>query len=146
MVEFNDPMEGQVKERDYQPKDGCNLSSENEVEMESSNKGFNNKNYNFNNCNITIYEEGKAIEILQNQEKQKAKMQEAQVKIIGDVMTTVTNTITSLLELKSKRVREGMAENTGEPVTTNPKKPTRKRPSSKKKASAKKVATKVGKK
>lgn len=133
--EFEDPLAGQVKERCFEP-------STDEVEMESSNKGFNNKNYNFNNCNVTIYEEGKAIELLQEQEKRKAKMQEAQVKMIGEVMTTVTSTITSLLERKSERMRKDMAENTGEPVMTDLKNPKRKRASAKKKAPAKKVVKK----
>lgn len=133
--EFEDPLAGQVKERCFEP-------STDEVEMESLNKGFNNKNYNFNNCSVTINEEGKAIGILQEQETRKAKMQEAQVKMIGEVMATVMGTITSLIESKAKRVREGMAENTGEPVMTDPKTSTRKKASAKKKAPAKKVVKK----
>jgi len=133
--EFEDPLVGQVKERCFEP-------STDEVEMESSNKGFNNKNYNFNNCSVTINEEGKAIEVLQAQESRKAKMQEAQVKMIGEVMATITTTITSLLERKAERIRKDMAENTGEPVMKDPMKPTRKRASAKKKAPAKKVVKK----
>lgn len=133
--EFEDPLAGQVKERCFEP-------SLDEVEMESSNKGFNNKNYNFNNCTVTINEEGKAIEVLQAQESRKAKMQEAQVKMIGEVMATVMGTITSLIESKAKRVRESMADNTGEPVMTDLKNPKRRRASAKKKAPAKKVVKK----
>jgi hypothetical protein len=73
-------------------------------------------------------------------------MQEANIKMIEGIMTAATTAISSLVEAKRKKIQESMAENTGEPVMTNPKKPTRKRPSAKKKASVKKVTTKVGKK
>jgi hypothetical protein len=138
------PFEDELRERDYQPVDGFNFPTEQGVK--SLNEGSNNKNYVFRNCNVTINEEGKAIELLQEQEKRRAKMQEANIKMIEGIMTAATTAISSLVEAKRKKIQESMAENTGEPVMTNPKKPTRKRPSAKKKASVKKVTTKVGKK
>lgn len=134
-----DPLNNEATSRDY------SLPVE-EKEVKSLNEGYSNKNYVFNNCSVTINEEGKAIDILQEQEKQKAKMQELQVKMVGEVMTTITSTITSLLERKAERMRKDMAENTGEPVMTDLKSPKRKRASAKKKAPAKKVTKIVAKK
>ena len=130
-----DPLNEEATPRYY-------VSPVEEKEVKSLNEGSSNKNYVFNNCSVTINEEGKAIEVLQAQESRKAKMQEAQVKMIGEVMATITTTITSLLERKAERIRKDMAENTGEPVMKDPMKPTRKRASAKKKAPAKKVVKK----
>jgi len=134
-----DPLNNEATCRDY------SLPVE-EKEVKSLNEGSSNKNYVFNNCTVTINEEGKAIGILQDQETRKAKMQEAQVKMIGEVIATGMATLTSLIESKAKRVRESMAENTGEPVMTDLKNPKRKRASAKKKAPAKKVTKIVAKK
>ena len=131
-----DPLNNEATSRDY------SLPVE-EKEVKSLNEGSSNKNYVFNNCTVTINEEGKAIGILQDQETRKAKMQEAQVKMIGEVIATGMATLTSLIESKAKRVRESMSENTGEPVMTDPKTSTRKKASAKKKAPAKKAPAKA---
>ncbi len=125
-------------QEDLMPRDY--VSPIEEKEVKSLNKGSGNKNYVFNNCSVTINEEGKAIDILQDQERRKAKMQEAQVKIIKEMMETVAATIASFLKSKDKRVQESMGENTGEPVKTDVKNPKRKKASAKKKVPAKKVA------
>jgi hypothetical protein len=130
-----DPLNEEATPRDY-------VSPVEEKEVKSLNEGSSNKNYVFNNCSVTINEEGKAIDVLQAQESRKAKMQEAQVKMIGEVMATITTTITSLLERKAERIRKDMSENTGEPVMTDLKNAKRKRASAKKKAPAKKVVKK----
>jgi len=134
--EFEDPLAGQVKERDYQSTDGCNFPPEQEVK--SLNEGSSNKNYVFNNCNVTINEEGKAIGILQDQEKRKAETQKLQMKIVSDMGSVIGVAITELMQSKAK----SMSENTGEPVMKDPMKPTRKRASAKKKAPVKKVVKK----
>lgn len=67
----------------------------------SSNEGFSNKNYVFNNCTVTINEEGKAIGILQEQEVRKAKTQEAQIKMIEKVIETISATVSLVVKSKS---------------------------------------------
>lgn len=136
--EFNDALAGDLKERDYQPTDGCNFPPEQEVK--SLNEGSSNKNYVFNNCTVTINEEGKAIELLQEQEKRKAKMQETQMKLVEGIVAIAGQTINTMIESKMKKAME--SEKTDEPVFTDPKTTTRKKATAKKKAPAKKVVKK----
>lgn len=95
-----------------------------------------NKNYVFNNCSVTINEEGEAIGILKHQEVRKSKMQEAQMQLIGKVVEGVTSAISSFLSVKTKD------EDPIEQVKAEFKKPARKRASAKKQAPAKKVVVK----
>lgn len=127
---------GDEKEKEYQPAEGWAFKLE--PQESSFNEGSRNKNYVFNNCSVTINEEGKAIEILQEQKRQEAKAKDAQNKMLECVVSMIGSTLSSLVVAKMKNSSDASASK-AEPTGVK-KAPVRKR------APAKKASAKVGKK
>lgn len=100
----------------------------------SLNEGFNNKNYVFNNCSVTINEEGKAIQVLQEQKRQEAKTQDIQMKMLEGVVSMIGSAVSSLVVTKIKTSNDAYASKT-EPVSV-------KKETIRKKASTKKILKK----
>lgn len=63
-----------------------------------TNEGTGNKNYHFHNCNITINEEGKAIEVLAAKQKAEADKEAKQMELTSVIVTEITKVFSKVTE------------------------------------------------
>jgi len=65
-----------------------------------------NRNQIFNNCTVNIYEEGKAIEVLQKQQTIDAKQSEWQNELVKSIVETGIQAVKDFLDKKPQSAKE----------------------------------------
>lgn len=93
IVDF-DPFNSESVIRDYSPL-GDDMLTPNEEKINEEKQEImqkkNHKNYTFNNCTVTINEEGKAIGILEEKEKNTSKMNDMMMTVVKSVTDSATS-------------------------------------------------------